>query len=114
MDLPARSLELLGRRVSVAVAAVASLSLASLSVVLAAASESWQSSDWAPAFVIGVLAEDVGFVLTFYLFLGFPSGRLQTLGNRLLVGAVAVATRAAVATRPLSARASSGCESQPG
>ena len=47
---------------------------------------SWQSLDWALAFDIGVLAEAVAFVLTFYLFLAFPSGRLQTLGNRLLVG----------------------------
>ena len=48
---------------------------------------SWQSSNWALAFDIGVLAEAVVFVLTFYLFLAFPSGRLQTLGNRLLVAA---------------------------
>lgn len=50
---------------------------------------SWQSLDWALAFDIGVLAEAVTFVLTFYLFLAFPSGRLQTLGNRLLVAAAA-------------------------
>ena len=50
---------------------------------------SWQSSDWPLAFDIGVLAEAVAFVLTFYLLLAFPSGRLQTLGNRLLVGAAA-------------------------
>src|SRR4051794_8001639 len=46
---------------------------------------SWQSFDWPLVFDIGVLAEAVTFVLTFCLFLAFPSGRLQTLGNRLLV-----------------------------
>ena len=50
---------------------------------------SWQSSDWPLAFDIGVLAEAVAFVLTFYLLLAFPSGRLKTLGNRLLVAAAA-------------------------
>jgi hypothetical protein len=55
---------------------------------------SWQSSDWAFAFDIGVLAEAVFFVLTFYLFLAFPSGRLGTSGNRLLVGAATVAALA--------------------
>ena len=50
---------------------------------------SWQSFDWPLVFDIGVLAEAVAFVLTFYLFLAFPSGRLQTLGNRLLVAAAA-------------------------
>jgi hypothetical protein len=55
---------------------------------------SWQSSDWAIAFDIGVLAEGAAFVLTFWLFMAFPSGRLETLGNRLVIGA---ATLAAVA-----------------
>jgi signal transduction histidine kinase len=55
---------------------------------------SWQSSDWALAFDIGVLAEAVFFVLTFYLFLAFPSGRLGTRGNRLLIGAATVAALA--------------------
>jgi hypothetical protein len=50
---------------------------------------SWQSSDWPLAFDIGVLAEAVVFVMTFYLLLAFPSGRLKTLGNRLLVSAAA-------------------------
>jgi signal transduction histidine kinase len=50
---------------------------------------SWQSLDWPLAFDVGVLAEAVAFVLTFYLFLAFPSGRLQTLGNRLLVAGAA-------------------------
>ncbi len=53
---------------------------------------SWQSSDWPLAFDIGVLAEAVAFVLTFYLLLAFPSGRLRTLGNRLLVAAAAAPT----------------------
>ena len=53
---------------------------------------SWQSSDCPLAFDIGVLAEAVAFVLTFYLFLAFPSGRLPTLGNRLLVCAAAAPT----------------------
>jgi hypothetical protein len=52
---------------------------------------SWQSSDWALAFDLGVLAEGVGLVLTFWLFLAFPSGRLGTVGNRLLVAALSVA-----------------------
>jgi hypothetical protein len=55
---------------------------------------SWQSSDWALAFDIGVLAEGVFFVLTFSLFLAFPSGRLRTLGNRLLIGVATVAALA--------------------
>jgi signal transduction histidine kinase len=55
---------------------------------------SWQSSDWALAFDIGVLAEAVFFVLTFYLFLAFPSGRLRTLSNRVLIGAATVAALA--------------------
>jgi signal transduction histidine kinase len=50
---------------------------------------SWQSLDWPLAFDIGVLAEAVAFVLTFYLLLAFPSGRLRTPGDRLLVGAAA-------------------------
>ena len=55
---------------------------------------SWQSSDWALAFDVGVLAEAVAFVLTFYLFLAFPGGRLRTLGNRLLVAAMIVVAAA--------------------
>jgi signal transduction histidine kinase len=55
---------------------------------------SWQSLDWALAFDFGVLAEGAFFVLTFYLFLAFPSGRLRTRGNRLLVGAATVAALA--------------------
>jgi len=52
---------------------------------------SWQSSDWALAFDFGVLAEGAGLVLTFYLFLAFPSGRLRTLASRLLVAGLALA-----------------------
>jgi signal transduction histidine kinase len=55
---------------------------------------SWQSSDWPLAFDIGVLAEGVFFVLTFYLFLAFPTGRLQTRGNRLLIAFMIVAALA--------------------
>jgi signal transduction histidine kinase len=47
---------------------------------------SWQSSDWPLAFDLGVLAEAPFFVLTFSLFLAFPSGKLRTLADRLLVG----------------------------
>jgi signal transduction histidine kinase len=143
IDSPARSLGVARRGVSVTAAGLASLGLASVSVVLAAISDhvefstatalyygwlvaasllvglywfvrrpdsafgpllavfglvvwvmSWQSSDWTLAFDIGVLADGPGFVLTFYLFLAFPSGRLRTLGNRLLIGAASVATAA--------------------
>ena len=52
---------------------------------------SWQSSDWPPAFSLGVLAESVTALLTFYLFLAFPTGRLETCTNRLLMGAWAAA-----------------------
>jgi signal transduction histidine kinase len=51
---------------------------------------SWQSSDWPLAFVLGVLAEGPATFLTFYLFLAFPSGRLETVPDRLLMGAWAV------------------------
>jgi signal transduction histidine kinase len=48
---------------------------------------SWQASDWPLAFDLGVLAEAPYIILTIYLFLAFPSGRLETLGDRLLIGA---------------------------
>jgi hypothetical protein len=51
---------------------------------------SWQSSDRALAFDLGVLAEGPLTFLTFYLFLAFPSGRLETTAERLLMGAWAV------------------------
>src|SRR4051794_2125518 len=52
---------------------------------------SWQSSDWPLVFDVGVLGDAALILLTFWLFLAFPSGRLETLANRLLIGAVAVA-----------------------
>jgi signal transduction histidine kinase len=51
---------------------------------------SWQSSDWPLLFDIGVLADGAGFLLTYWLFLAFPSGRLRTTSNRLLVGGLAL------------------------
>jgi signal transduction histidine kinase len=48
---------------------------------------SWQSSDWPLVFDLGVLAEGPATILTFYLFLAFPSGRLETVADRLLIGA---------------------------
>ena len=52
---------------------------------------SWQSSNWPLIFDIGVLADAVMFALTYYLFLAFPSGRLRTTTNRLLMGAIVLA-----------------------
>jgi hypothetical protein len=52
---------------------------------------SWQSSDWPLIFDIGVLADAVMFALTYHLFLAFPSGRLRTTTNRVLMGAIVVA-----------------------
>jgi signal transduction histidine kinase len=51
---------------------------------------SWQSSDWPLAFDLGVLAEGPLTFLTFYLFIAFPSGRLETTADRLLMAAWAV------------------------
>jgi signal transduction histidine kinase len=51
---------------------------------------SWQSSDAPLAFDLGVLAEGPLTFLTFYLFLAFPSGRLETRGEQLLMLAWAV------------------------
>jgi signal transduction histidine kinase len=51
---------------------------------------SWQSSDWPPAFDLGVLAEGPMTFLTFYLFIAFPSGRLEARADRLLMAAWAV------------------------
>jgi signal transduction histidine kinase len=48
---------------------------------------SWQSSDWPLAFVVGVLAEAPATILTFALFLAFPSGRLQTFTDKAVVAA---------------------------
>ncbi len=47
---------------------------------------SWQASDWALAFNVGVLAEAPAFLLTFYLFLAFPMGRLEPPAARWLMG----------------------------
>ena len=45
---------------------------------------SWQAADLPLAFDIGVLAEAPFFVLTFYLFLAFPMGRLEPSGRWLM------------------------------
>jgi signal transduction histidine kinase len=49
---------------------------------------SCQASDWPLAFDLGVLAEAPIFVLTFYLFLAFPMGRLEPPAARWLIGAL--------------------------
>jgi signal transduction histidine kinase len=49
---------------------------------------SWQGSNSALAFDLGVLAEAPFFVLTFYLFLAFPTGRLDPPAARWLMGAL--------------------------
>jgi len=46
---------------------------------------SWQGSDWPLAFDLGVLAEGPTFVLTFYLLLAFPTGRLEQAAARWLI-----------------------------
>ena len=51
---------------------------------------SWQGSDEPLLFDIGVLAEAPFFVLTFYLFLAFPMGRLEPRAARWLMGALIV------------------------
>ena len=51
---------------------------------------SWESSDLPLAFDLAVLAEAPYFWLTFYLFLAFPSGRLQPPAARWLMGALAL------------------------
>jgi signal transduction histidine kinase len=51
---------------------------------------SWQAADWALPFDLGVLAEGPFTFLTFYLFLAFPRGRLETPIERLLMGGWAV------------------------
>jgi signal transduction histidine kinase len=52
---------------------------------VAAWAVSWQSSDWPLAFDLGVLAEAPATVLTFYLFLAFSRGRLETVADRVLI-----------------------------
>jgi signal transduction histidine kinase len=49
---------------------------------------SWQGANAAVAFDIGVLAEAPLFVLTFYLFLAFPMGRLEPPAARWLMWAL--------------------------
>jgi signal transduction histidine kinase len=55
---------------------------------------SWQSSDWPLPFDLAVLADAVYFTLTYYLFLAFPSGRLETWVNRGLIAACGVVAAA--------------------
>jgi signal transduction histidine kinase len=47
---------------------------------------SWQGADEPLLFDIGVLAEAPFFVLTFYLFLAFPMGRLEPRATRWIMG----------------------------
>src|SRR5215217_7144437 len=49
---------------------------------------SWQGSDAPLVFDLGVLAEAPFFVLTFYLFLAFPMGRLEPPAARWLIYAL--------------------------
>jgi signal transduction histidine kinase len=51
---------------------------------------SWQAANSALAFDIGVLAEAPAFVLTFYLFLAFPTGRLEPAAARWIMAALGV------------------------
>jgi signal transduction histidine kinase len=51
---------------------------------------SWQAASEPLLFDIGVLAEGPFFVLTFYLFLAFPMGRLEPPAARWLIGALVV------------------------
>jgi signal transduction histidine kinase len=55
---------------------------------------SWQGSDSPLAFDLGVLAEAPFFVLTFYLFLAFPMGRLQPAAARWLIDALVLGVAA--------------------
>jgi hypothetical protein len=51
---------------------------------------SWQGAEAAWAFDIGVLAEAPAFVLTFYLFLAYPMGRVEPPAARWLMGVLVV------------------------
>ena len=51
---------------------------------------SWQGADEPLIFDIGVLAEAPFFVLTFYLFLAFPMGRLEPRAARWVMGALVI------------------------
>ena len=48
------------------------------------------SAGWPPAFNLAVLAEGPGYWLTFYVFLAFPTGRVEPAAARWLLGALAV------------------------
>jgi signal transduction histidine kinase len=54
----------------------------------------WQSSNWPLAFDLAVLAEAPLIVLTFALFLAFPSGSLGTVVDRALIGLLTLAALA--------------------
>ncbi len=49
---------------------------------------SWQATDWPLAFDLGVLAEAPFWLLTIYLFLAFPAGRIEPPAARWLMGAL--------------------------
>src|SRR3954452_21321106 len=51
----------------------------------------WESADTALLFDLGVLVEGPLAFLTYYLFLAFPSGRLTTTVERILIAALGVA-----------------------
>ena len=51
---------------------------------------SWQAADEPLIFDIGVLAEAPFFVLTFYLFLAFPMGRLEPRAARWIMGVLVI------------------------
>jgi len=51
---------------------------------------SWQGSNWPLAFDIGVLLEAPFWLLTIYLFLAFPMGRVEPPAARWLMGALGV------------------------
>jgi signal transduction histidine kinase len=51
---------------------------------------SWQGADEPLIFDIGVLAEAPAFVLTFYLFLAFPMGRLEPPAARWIMGVLVI------------------------
>jgi signal transduction histidine kinase len=51
---------------------------------------SWQGADEPLLFDIGVLAEAPFFVLTFYLFLAFPMGRLEPRAARWIMGVLVI------------------------
>jgi hypothetical protein len=59
---------------------------------LAAVPLALQSSDVAPVVAVGVIAEPVYLVLTVYLLVAFPSGRLHAAADRWLVGAFGLGT----------------------